>query len=137
MKVDTHQTDKLSVPYQFFFRHPILDFLYCPSLNELICFAVYIKLLFLINYILFKTGIFLLHPNLPTMANSLQQVLFCLHQYMRWLLWRDLTVSSIHIYMVFLHIWKDFINHSFKKKKSSLNVTLITGDEIAWVPIRI
>ena len=70
------------------------------------------------------------------MENSLQQVLFCLHQYMRWLLWRDLTVSNIHIYMVFLHIWKDFINHSLKKN-SSLNVTLITEDEILWVPIRI
>lgn len=58
IKVDTHQTDRLSVPYQFFFQHPILDFLYCPSLNELICFAVYIKHFFKINYILFKTGIF-------------------------------------------------------------------------------
>ena len=68
------------------------------------------------------------------MENSLQKVLFCLHQCMRWLLWRDLTVSNTHIYMVFLHIWKDFIYHSLKKKTSSLNVTLITGDEIAWVP---
>lgn len=65
---------------------------------------------------MYKTGIFLLHPNLPTMANSLQQVLFCLHQCMRWLLWRDLIVSNIHIDTVFLHIWKDFINHSLKKK---------------------